>query len=457
MRRSLRSSLFRWGAIVVAVLLAAHWYGWADTRDAIAAAGKLAWGAIRATWPLLLAALLLVVRYRAGLAGVVRRLRRHPQPAVISALGVSALGVLLLVFAVVPTWLVPDGVIADAAALYGARNDVRTTALQAVAGLVLLLGAYFTWRQVQNSTRTLEHTREQLEVTRQQVQVSDRQAREQLEVARQGQVTERFTRAIDQLGQRGEDPLDRLDVRLGGIYALERIARDSEVDRPAIAEILTAYIRTHSPRPLTPGQPSADLTRDQVRDLPDLRTRAPDVQAALTVLSRGRFAALATVGHGRLDLRAADLRNANLHGASLEWADLSDAHLEGALLAGARLEGADLRHARLEGAHLAGAKLKRANLADAHLEGADLGGADLKEALYLDKAHLAGAEATDDPRHPTRWPDGFDWRAAGVDVVYTVELEDERQAGGEVPRGRRSGTDHTATPRAAGDWRRPRR
>jgi hypothetical protein len=163
------------------------------------------------------------------------------------------------------------------------------------------------------------------------------------------------------------------------------------------------------------------------------------------------------VGHGRLDLRAADLRNANLHGASLGWADLSDAHLEGALLAGARLEGADLRHARLEGAHLAGAKLKRANLADAHLEGADLGGADLKEALYLDKAHLAGAEATDDPRHPTRWPDGFDWRAAGVDVVYTVELEDERQAGGEVPRGRRSGTDHTATPRAAGDRRRPRR
>jgi Pentapeptide repeats (8 copies) len=302
-----------------------------------------------------------------------------------------------------------------------------------------------------------EHTGEQLEVTRQQVQVSDRQAREQLEVARQGQVTERFTRAIDQLGQRGEDPLDRLDVRLGGIYALERIARDSEVDRPAIAEILTAYIRTHSPRPLTPGQPSADLTRDQVRGLPDLRTRAPDVQAALTVLSRGRFAALAIVGHGRLDLRAADLRNANLHGASLEWADLSDAHLEGALLAGARLEGADLRHARLEGAHLAGARLKRANLADAHLEGADLGGADLKEALYLDKAHLAGAEATDDPRHPTRWPDGFDWRAAGVDVVYTVELEDERQAGGEVPRGRRSGTDQTATPRAAGDRRRPRR
>jgi hypothetical protein len=38
---------------------------------------------------------------------------------------------------------------------------------------------------------------------------------------REGQITERYTRAIDQLGSTS------LSVRLGGIYALERIARDS--------------------------------------------------------------------------------------------------------------------------------------------------------------------------------------------------------------------------------------
>jgi hypothetical protein len=47
-------------------------------------------------------------------------------------------------------------------------------------------------------------------------------------ITRQGQITERFTRAVDQLGD------DRLDVRLGGSHALARIAKNSMADRPAI-------------------------------------------------------------------------------------------------------------------------------------------------------------------------------------------------------------------------------
>jgi hypothetical protein len=60
---------------------------------------------------------------------------------------------------------------------------------------------------------------------------------------RHGQITERFTRAIDQLGN------ESLDVRLGVIYALERIAKDSRHDHPQVVEILTAYIREHAPWP----------------------------------------------------------------------------------------------------------------------------------------------------------------------------------------------------------------
>jgi hypothetical protein len=41
------------------------------------------------------------------------------------------------------------------------------------------------------------------------------------EVTEQGQITERYSKAIEQLGA------DKLDVRLGAIYALERIATDS--------------------------------------------------------------------------------------------------------------------------------------------------------------------------------------------------------------------------------------
>jgi hypothetical protein len=95
-----------------------------------------------------------------------------------------AFGVLVLVLYVLPSLLVgPDSDLTTAERLK-AENDVRTTLLQAVAGAVLLAGLYFTGR-----TYLLN---------------------------REGQVTERFTRAIDQLGSKS------LDVRLGGIYALER-------------------------------------------------------------------------------------------------------------------------------------------------------------------------------------------------------------------------------------------
>jgi hypothetical protein len=56
------------------------------------------------------------------------------------------------------------------------------------------------------------------------------------EIAREGQITDRFTKAIAQLGEQGPE---KLAVRLGGIYALERIARDSERDHWPMMEVLT--------------------------------------------------------------------------------------------------------------------------------------------------------------------------------------------------------------------------
>jgi Pentapeptide repeats (8 copies) len=218
------------------------------------------------------------------------------------------------------------------------------------------VGAYFTWRQL--------HT------------------------AREGQITERYTRAIDQLGHA------ELDVRLGGIYALERIARDSPADQATIGEVLTALVRSHSPWPPT-GQYVATAPIDRV---PVLQVRAPDVKASLTVLGRGGFASLGAEAH-LLDLQSVDLRRANLHNANLKRAVLWDAHLEGANLNGAHLHGAKLIRAHLEGANLRGA----------HLEGADLRG-----------AHLKGAEADE----TTEWA-GFDWRTAGVISDEIVILDED--------------------------------
>ena len=60
------------------------------------------------------------------------------------------------------------------------------------------------------------------------------------EIAEQGHITERYTKAIQQLGDTS------LAVRLGGIYALERIAIDSERDHPTVVEVLSAFVREQS-------------------------------------------------------------------------------------------------------------------------------------------------------------------------------------------------------------------
>jgi len=77
------------------------------------------------------------------------------------------------------------------------------------------------------------------------------------------------------------------------------------------------------------------------------------------------------------DLRMANLWNANLSGASLIHAKLSEANLAEAQLNKAELNGADLRATSLKFANLSGANLREANLAGANLEGANLRSAEM--------------------------------------------------------------------------------
>lgn len=54
-------------------------------------------------------------------------------------------------------------------------------------------------------------------------------------------VTERFSKAVEHLQSEDET------VRIGGIYALERIAKDSERDYWTIMDLLTSYVRNKYP------------------------------------------------------------------------------------------------------------------------------------------------------------------------------------------------------------------
>ena len=94
-------------------------------------------------------------------------------------------------------------------------------------------------------------------------------------------------------------------------------------------------------------------------------------------------------------LRDANLRGADLCGASLRDADLFDADLCGASLRGANLCVAYLRGASLRGANLCGANLRGANLFDADLCGANLRGTCLDQTRTPNMV-ASGFEAIED-------------------------------------------------------------
>ncbi|WP_427168839.1 pentapeptide repeat-containing protein (plasmid) [Streptomyces sp. C1-1] len=248
------------------------------------------------------------------------------------------------------------------------QNDFRGQLLQAMGAVVVVAGAAVGWQQFR--------------------------------LAREGQITERFTRAIDHLGH------PTLDVRLGGIYALERVAKNSPADRPTVTDILCAFVREHAPWPVgAPGGPQHPTPVEE-HQTPWLTSRAADVQTALYVLGR-------RPGHpeehtlylSRVDLRRAHLSKAQLAGANLRHSNLCRAYLPHSNLHSGQLANVDLRYAYLRGAQLAHADLRDAHLEHADIRQAVLRGADLRGANLVD-ADLDGADLTDVTSDATTtWPD----------------------------------------------------
>lgn len=120
----------------------------------------------------------------------------------------------------------------------------------------------------------------------------------------EGHMTDRYTKAVSQLGDASAP------VRIGGVYALERIAKDSAKDRTTIIYVLGVFIRERS-----------RLPREREDDPPE------DVYAGIRVTAR--LLRLSTV---RLNLRDADLRNVDMSNMPMAQLQLEGADLRGAVL-----------------------------------------------------------------------------------------------------------------------------
>ncbi|WP_231592196.1 pentapeptide repeat-containing protein [Methanosarcina sp. Kolksee] len=285
--------------------------------------------------------------------------------------------VAVIILIALPYWRVAQFGIADPKDLAEMENSYRATLAQILGGTAVGIGVYFAWGN--------------------------------LTTAREGQITERFTRAVDQFGSK------ELEIRLGGIYALERISMESDKDYWPIMEILTVYVRKNSSaeivesKRITPLAMDIQANESTTRKVSEVRKVSLDIQAVLTVIRRRNDPINAgkpiRLNLRKTYLRETDLYEANLKGADLEGVDLTGANLEGADLEGAHLEGADFEGAHLEGANLQGANLRGANFTGAHLEGANLKGVDFTEIDFTDYtiikeanfegAHLEGANLTE--------------------------------------------------------------
>jgi uncharacterized protein YjbI with pentapeptide repeats len=314
--------------------------------------------------------------FTVAVLGFVARNAEWTLPVIGPVVGDWPLGVLLLSIAVWAVWLLWQVPRWQAASwrrsaelkereIFDIENSSRATLGQILSGVAVLAGLIFAWQQLGNTSQTLF-------------------------VSQEGQITDRFSRAVGQLG----DP--DLTIRLGGIYALERIARDSERDHETVMEILAAFARGRSAQAAA-GTPVSSMAGNadalsSIRDIP------LDVDVVLKVIFRRDSSrdgvdcinlSDMNLDGLRLDGSSFNLTNICLRNAKLRGAELNGADFSGADLAGTDFTGADLDRANLSGAQLAntifaGANLSRANLTGANLTGANLQGALLESAVLRD-------------------------------------------------------------------------
>ena len=228
--------------------------------------------------------------------------------------------------------------------------------------------------------------------------------KQQNDTEEQRLVTEQISRGIDQIGaykQSADGKIlePNMEVRMGGLYSLQRIMQDSERDEESIAKIFYAYVRENAKK-------GKIKTKEyQPRE---------DVQAALDIISRfnkawkkrGKgFSPDSRINLSRINFKGYSFTDINFRYAILEDVDLSDAILFKADLFGtdlfrANLSGANLTNSNLSNSYLTDSNLSNAlisisNLTNSDLSGANLSGADLFDTNLsgsaLKKANLSGA------------------------------------------------------------------
>ena len=194
----------------------------------------------------------------------------------------------------------------------GAIRTAGTVVVGSGGGAALLLAAR---RQRSAEIALVQKDRDQTDVARAHA-LQERVAAENRADAVERRITDLYTKAVEQLGS------DKAPVRLGGLYALERLAQDNKHQRQTIVNVLCAYLRMpyrwHEPEDLDPLTGDAHLQERQVR-LTAQRLLAGHMQARSAVFWEGMD----------LDLTGAFLFDFTMVEGDIRWASFKAATFMG--------------------------------------------------------------------------------------------------------------------------------
>ncbi|MBL1405366.1 MAG: pentapeptide repeat-containing protein [Rhizobiales bacterium] len=228
-----------------------------------------------------------------------------------------------------------------------ARHDevIRNTLLTVAA----LIGAPFLIWRAFLADRQTKTAQEQTAIAQEKVSIDE-----------QTHYTTLYIKSIEMLGamrvvkdDKGEDVSEpAMELRLGAIYALERIARDSWKDHWPIMEVLTAYIRENSP----------------YKDGDEPKKISNDIQAIMDVIGRRneKWIKKEKTLKKKLNFWKCNLRQLSLD----EDTNFTGATFSSSYLVGSYFEGVDFTNCYFQISKLKDASFHKCDMTRSKFEGA---------------------------------------------------------------------------------------
>jgi uncharacterized protein YjbI with pentapeptide repeats len=282
------------------------------------------------------------------------------------------------------------------------ENKARSTilqALQAIGGAFFFVTAYVALKQLRVAEASRQLTEDK-------------------------NLTDRFVKAAEMLADR-----ERMEVRLGGIYTLERIARDSPNDHWTVMQLLIGFVEDRAKEPDAFDFLAKDITaaltaigKRNVENDPKFVTRTGAQHLTKLELRASYlcFATLSWLNFDRAKLELVNLSSSQLVMVSLKYASIGDCAISQTWFFSGELTGAFFEKCNLSGSKFVETVVKDCRFSGCDLTGAVFMFADLSETQFFKKSNLLGtdfrlAEGLTEPMQVT---EADNWKQA----IYSPEF-----------------------------------